>query len=343
MGDFSSAGSVNFDYYAILNESLLAVTAGGYDFYRGLAAGSAQLGDGVLTAAYDYTTYSGPWQIDENLSQNRFYLSYHAPVGGADATVAVLGYTGKWNSSDQIPRRAVAEGRIDELGFIDPDLGGATDRYSVNAELDFGGWRMRAYVVDYDFTLFSNFTYLLEDPVAGDQFEQTDNRTVYGLRIDGERDHAAFGVPMSVHWGGDIRYDNIAEVALFGTTTRIRNRTIRRDTVDQSSASAYGDFRFQLSESVRAAIGARADYFAWDVDARLAANGGDGDELLVSPKFNLAYRLNDATEFYANWGRGFHSNGRSRCCNFCRPGKRRSGTARRSAGSLRGRRNRRTP
>ncbi|MEM9305313.1 MAG: hypothetical protein AAGE01_24605 [Pseudomonadota bacterium] len=40
-------------------------------------------------------------------------------------------------------------------------------------------------MVDYDFTLFSNFTYLLDDPVNGDQFEQVDQRRKYGARIDG--------------------------------------------------------------------------------------------------------------------------------------------------------------
>jgi hypothetical protein len=36
------------------------------------------------------------------------------------------------------------------------------------------------YAIDYDLDLFSNFTYFLDDPVNGDQFEQVDKRTVLG-------------------------------------------------------------------------------------------------------------------------------------------------------------------
>ena len=43
-----------------------------------------------------------------------------------------------------------------------------------------GRARASAYVIDYDLDLFSNFTYFLDDPVQGDQFEQVDDRTVSG-------------------------------------------------------------------------------------------------------------------------------------------------------------------
>ena len=34
------------------------------------------------------------------------------------------------------------------------------------------GWDAVAYVQRYDLNLWSNFTYFLDDPVNGDQFEQ---------------------------------------------------------------------------------------------------------------------------------------------------------------------------
>ncbi len=302
-GDFSSAGSVQFDLYDSLEESFLNVTAGAYDFYRGSAAGSTGVGEGTATFAYDYTAYGGPWDLDEDLSQTRFYANYAGSVGKADAKISLLGYMGDWNSSDQIPLRAVDAGVIDELGFIDPDLGGSTDRISVTGELSTEQWKATAYAIDYDFTLFSNFTYLLDDPDNGDQFEQIDQRRVYGIRIDGTR-----VAPVTINWGGDIRYDDIDEVGLFRTAERERIDTVRTDAVEQLSASAYGELQFRPIEALRASIGVRADYFSWDVDALRPENSGSGDDILLSPKLSLAYRLNESTELYANWGRGFHSN-----------------------------------
>ncbi len=113
---------------------------------------------------------------------------------------------------------------------------------------------------------------------------------------------------MTLNWGGDIRYDDIDEVGLFRTVERERTDTVRTDAVNQLSASAYGELLFRPVESLRASVGVRADYFDWDVDALRPENSGSSSDSLFSPKLNLAYRLNESTELYANWGRGFHSN-----------------------------------
>jgi outer membrane cobalamin receptor len=302
-GDFSSAGSVQFKLYDTLDESFVNASAGLHGYLRGMAAGTSEVGGGVLTAAFDYTAYDGPWDLSEDLSQTRFFARYSGLLGTYDASVSLLGYSGSWNSSDQLPLRAVEDGSIDELGFIDPDLGGATDRFGLTAELGGEDWRATAYVVDYDFELFSNFTYLLDDPVLGDQFEQVDQRRVYGLHIDG----SAFS-SVKLNWGGDVRYDDIAKVGLFRTVARERTGAVRLDTVGQFSASAYAELEFEPISDLRASAGLRADYFSWDVDALRPENSGTGNEALVSPKLNLAYKISDSAEVYANWGRGFHSN-----------------------------------
>ena len=55
VGDFSSAGTVEFNLYDSLDESFINAAAGSYDFYRGLAAASTDVGDGSATFAFDYT------------------------------------------------------------------------------------------------------------------------------------------------------------------------------------------------------------------------------------------------------------------------------------------------
>ena len=146
----------------------------------------------MFTGALDVNTYSGPWELDEDLSATKFYAAYAGSLGGKEARISLSGYSSDWNSTDQIPRRAVASGDISELGFLDPDLGGNTDRYDLTGSITGENWHWTAYVVDYDFNLFSNFTYNLENPIQGDQFEQVDNRTIYGTRIDGEREISQF-------------------------------------------------------------------------------------------------------------------------------------------------------
>jgi outer membrane receptor protein involved in Fe transport len=307
-GDFSSAGSVEFGLYDALDESVLTVTAGAFDYYRALAAGSAEAGSGTLTAAYDYTSYAGPWEIDEDLSQTRFHASYATTWRQLKTRVSLLGYSGHWNASDQIPQRAVDSGLIDRRGYIDPDLGGKTDRIGLTGSAETDNWKATAYVVDYDFELFSNFTYLLDDPAAGDQFEQVDDRRIYGARFEGWHEHYQWPVPLTVSWGGDVRYDDISEVGLFSTVERTRNQTIRQDTVDELSASAYGELDFRYTDDLRVSLGLRADYLSWDVSALRPVNSGSGDDFLFSPKFNLAWKVASSTELYLNWGHGFHSN-----------------------------------
>ncbi len=308
VGDFSSAGTVSFRYRDELDEKLLGVTVGTFDYWRALAAGSVRAGGGVVTGAIDRTAYAGPWDLDEDLGQTRVYVGWTGELADADARLAFSGYSGDWASTDQVPRRAVASGLIDTLGYIDPDLGGSTGRYELNASLDFRTWRALAYVIDYELALYSNFTYLLDDPVNGDEFEQTDRRRVYGARLDGERRIESLPWPAAFRWGVDTRFDAIAEVGLYRTAARQRLSAVRTDNVDEASAGGYGEIGFVLTDALRATVGLRADYFNWDVNALREPNNGNGSDTIVSPKLNLAYRVSDGMELYANWGRGFHSN-----------------------------------
>jgi len=186
VGDFSSAGSVNFDFYDRLEESLIQATIGEFGYYRGLIAGSIDAGDGTFTGALDYSAYDGPWELEEDLEATKFYAAYSGHLGDNETRFSASGYSSEWTSTDQIPRRAVIAGDLDPRGYIDPDLGGRTDRYELTGSVSNDDWHLTAYVVDYDFGLLSNFTYFLGNPIEGDQFEQVDRRTIYGTRIDAE-------------------------------------------------------------------------------------------------------------------------------------------------------------
>jgi outer membrane receptor protein involved in Fe transport len=307
-GDFSSAGTVSFKYRDELDESLLSATYGSFNFLRALAAGSIAAGEGTATGAIELGGYSGPWDLDEDLEQFKFYGAWSGDLANYQARLSVSGYSSDWSSTDQVPQRAVESGLIGPLGYIDPNLGGNTDRYELNGLLKSENWRALAYFLDYDLGLYSNFTYLLDDPVNGDEFEQTDQRQIFGLRLDGERILSNLPRTAAFRWGVDARYDNIGEVGLYRTAARERLDAVRTDQVDEASVSAYGELGFLLTERLRATVGLRADYFNWDVDALRDVNSGSGNDTAVSPKVNLAYAVNEGLELYANYGRGFHSN-----------------------------------
>ena len=307
-GDFSSAGSVDFSYYERLPEPFVQVALGEHGFVRGVLAGSADVGHGVLTGAVDKTLYEGPWVLDEDLAQSKIYLGYGFLIGPARAQIALHGYAGRWNATDQIPRRAVRDGRVPRTGYIDPDLGGETDRVGVVARLEGDHWRAGAYRLDYDFSLFSNFTYLLDDPELGDEFEQRDDRTLSGAWVAGERNVRFAGLPALLRWGVEARRDDIHEVGLFGTQTRMRHNVRRHDRVDETSVGAYGELGVHATDRFRAMLALRADHYDWEVTGLDEAHRAAGDDNLASPKVSLAYRILDGLEAYANWGRGFHSN-----------------------------------
>ncbi|MEM7708404.1 MAG: TonB-dependent receptor [Pseudomonadota bacterium] len=308
VGDFSSAASVEFDLYDHLDESVLTVTSGEFGFQRVLAAASQHDQQTGFTGAVDLTGYRGPWELDERLRQFKLFGAYAGRVGEADLRMTLQGYDSRWTATDQIPQRAVRQGIISRLGNLDEDLGGRSSRLALTGALDLEGFSINAYAVDYDFTLYSNFTYFLEDPLAGDEFEQRDRRRVLGLGLRGENTLRSITPVDAVRWGAEFRWDDAQEVGLYRTAGRRRLGTVRQDRLHEWSLGLWADARWAPTDSLRAMLGLRTDFYGWDVDALREANSGRASDALSSPKATLAWRASDSVETYLNYGRGFHSN-----------------------------------
>lgn len=300
-GDFSSAGAVDFEYYTALPDSLVEVTVGEDAYRRILAAGST----GDIVGAVDVTQYDGPWEISEDLKQYKAHVSWSPTINSLKTQFALDYYDADWNSTDQVPRRAVETGLIEELGFIDPDLGGSSRRLAARASVETDNTHAQLYVVDSDFTLFSNFTYLLADPVNGDEFEQEDERVLFGGHIEQTFQLSDLN---TLTWGADFRHDDIKQLGLYNSASQVRLGTVRTDKVEQTSYGTFGRLDWQASEKLRVMFGLRADYFDFDVDAGEPLNSGSDSDSQFSPKLTLAYLFTDSLEGYANFGRGMHSN-----------------------------------
>jgi outer membrane receptor protein involved in Fe transport len=310
-GNFSAAGAVNLHYRSSLDAPFLALETGDDDYMRGLLAASPELGGGRLLFGLEHSQNNGPWLLEERFHKTNALLRYSHDTEGGRFVVTAQGYDGEWRSTDQIPLRAVQSGAIDRFGFIDPTDGGESHRYSVAADWyqQFGAGRMhaQAYAVDYRLDLFSNFTYAT-DTVNGDQFEQFDDRRVYGGQLKWERPVEFLGLSHELDVGVELRRDDIGTVGLYKTVARQRIDTTREDSVTQSSYSADSSLKTHWSEHVRTEVGARADLFEFDVDSSLVANSGSADDSVVSPKFALILGPWRETEFFVEVGKGFHSN-----------------------------------
>jgi hypothetical protein len=308
VGDFSAAGTVMFHSVDTLPAPEVKLTVGSFGYARLLAAGSIKAGDGNLLLALEATHNNGPWVLDENLEKLNGVARYSAGTASNGWSIALSGYRARWDATDQIPQRAVESGAIDRLGFVDPDLGGETDRYSLTGEFRAGPTRLNAYLIGYRFELTSNFTYFLEDPVEGDQFRQRDRRIVAGGSASHRIDAHLGAMPARVTLGADARWDRIDTVGLYRSRAGAITSPIREDSVDAYSMGAYANLALTLRPRLRINLGLRGDLYGYDVDAGLPINGDAGIDALLQPKLALAWQAGDRIELYANYGRGFHSN-----------------------------------
>ena len=311
-GDFATAGAANINYTNSLARPIARVTGGGQGFARAFAAASPAVGQGRLLAALDVQHNDGPWQREDDFRKVNGLLRYSRGDALNGFAATFMGYHGMWASTDQIPARAVTSGLIDRFGTLDDTDGGASSRYSGSIEwqrtYNNASTKVTAFGLSSDLNLFSNFTYFLDDPVNGDQFQQADHRLVAGAKVT----HRRLG-----HWGDrlvqtsvgvQIRNDDIRNVALYHTVARRRLNTIRQDSVVQTSVAGYVEHETAWTPWLRTLGGLRVDGYRFGVDSIEAANSGTDYAGLVSPKGGAIFGPWQGTELYANAGLGFHSN-----------------------------------
>lgn len=309
VGDFSSAGSAQFQVSDTVDAGQALLTVGEDNYARLVAVDSFEFAGGDLLYAGELQGYDGPWtDIDEDVRKKNLLLRYSADAAGGRAHLTLMGYKNRWNSADQIPQRAVDQGLISEFGSLDTTVGGESSRYSVSggwAGPAFGGMLTAdAYAIDYTMNLWSNFTYLLDNPVDGDQFQQVDDRKIYGFKLSQQWDQGRS------RWrlGAEGRLDDIDRVALLRTVDRQQIGTVRDDRVREGSVGVFLANEFRFNDRWRSYVGVRRDQYDFDVESALPVNSGDASAGITSYKASLAYQPIEPLELYASYGTGFHSN-----------------------------------
>lgn len=310
-GDFATAGEAQFSYADKLEQGQTHITLGENAFQRFFAGQSLEIGGGALTLAGALSQYNGPWQLDQELDKRKLVAKYHQSVDGSAWSITAMHYNNDWTSTDQIPLRAVENGSLSRWGNVDPTAGGDSRRNSLSFDLqqtlsERSDWRFSTYAIDYALDLYSNFTYFANNPVNGDQFQQTDSRRIAGFDSEYRRELNT-SIPTEIRAGVQHRYDDI-HVGLHLTQTRQRYDSVRNDDVEQSLSSTYLAVEQQWSERIRTESSLRVDHYRFEVSDLLGQNSGRGNDSLLSPKFNLVYAPAAGVETFFSAGRGFHSN-----------------------------------
>jgi hypothetical protein len=131
--------------------------------------------------------------------------------------------------------------------------------------------------------VWSNFTYFLDDEENGDQFEQVDDRMIYGGQFKYNNKSHLAGYSMNNRFGVGFRVDDIDDVGLYHTKARHRLGVIRDDAVRESSLGAFWENRIVWTNKVRSVLGARFDVFDFDVDSKVGVRRPEFSE----GEFNL--------------------------------------------------------
>lgn len=320
-GNFNTAGWVDFRTKEVLDRNLAKLEVGQYNTFRGVAAvdllgaKARENNQGAyLAAEYSYSDsyFDAPQYFNRVNVQGRY--------SGDLSAYTRLSLTGshfwsRWNHSGQIPDRAVDQGLISFFGAIDPTEGGETSRSNLNAQLytrtKRGGlFKNQFYYSRYEFELYSNFTFFLDDPLNGDQIRQKEGRDLFGYQgsysFNGQR--GKIGTRTNI--GVQYRQDAANDVELSNTRNRsITEENLQLGDVREINAGVYVDESLQFSERWSLNLGLRYDFFRNQYQDQLQeAASGIATAGIFSPKVNLYFTPSNQLQFYLRSGRGFHSN-----------------------------------
>src|SRR5919109_1201299 len=322
-GDFATAGAVNIVTKRRDKYTTFTITGGSYNQQRYLGILSPPEGT-PLTPYIGFEAYHdlGPFKNRENF--NRFNLmSKFSLLSTANSNLSLLGtfFKSYWNASGEIPAREVRARRLGRWDAIDNSEGGKTERHNVNLQYNWADTQQsfdaQAWFSYYKLDLFSNFTFFLNDPVNGDEIEQTDRRIFGGTYLNYRRNYTLLDVPTETLVGFSSRND-LGHVGLFHDKRRRRLSTTTDSFIKETSLAWYIQQELRPTSWLRTQIGLRLDKFFFNVHDVFGAIAnpisGTDQGFIANPKLNVILSPFSETgwqkrsEIYVNFGGGYHSN-----------------------------------
>lgn len=318
-GNFNTAGYVDLKTKKTIEDNQLSLEAGMFNTIR--SVGMFKITEGDMSNAYiasELVLTDGAFESPQNFNRLNLMGRYNFNNReDQDLTLTLSHFQSKWDASGQIPQRAVDQGLISRFGAIDDTEGGNTSRtnFLVNHTKqlnEHGSVTSKAYISKYDFELFSNFTFFLDDPVNADQIRQKEDRTIIGAETKYNHsvhvgDHDS---QLNYQTGIGFRYDDVNEVQL--SRTKNRQELLERlayGNIDELNGYGFFDLTYKKNNWT-INPGLRMDYFKFDYVNLLTETYDNQSESKVffGPKFNVIYGASDKLQVYGKTGIGFHSN-----------------------------------
>ncbi len=315
-GDFATAGYVAFKTKEKIEKSSISLEVGKFNTIRTLGMFNLLPKNNKQSAfiASEYITFDGPYVSSQNFRRlNLFGKFTNISEGNSKFSVTASQFSSEWTASGQIPQRLVDAGIISRFGSVDDTEGGKTSRSNLNVEyykpitenLSFKG---NTFYNNYQFELYSNFTFYLENPIDGDQIKQKENRTIYGF--NGELNKKIDNSKSNYQVGFGLRADETKDSELSNTKNRTTTiNQIKLGNINQKNYFSYINTDIELGDfTINPAI--RLDYFQFSYLDKLAPTFqiDNEEKVKVSPKLNFLFAPNNKVQYFLKSGLGFHSN-----------------------------------
>ncbi|HEX5155381.1 MAG TPA: TonB-dependent receptor [Parafilimonas sp.] len=316
-GNLNTAGYVAFSTYNSIPQSRITLEAGQFDTYRALAMvdllkKNKDKQNAYIAGEFNYT--NGATDNPQNFNRFNVFGKYNLAItDNTQLSASLSAFKSKWDASGQIPTRAVEEGIIDRFGSIDPSEGGNTARYNANVSLNHRfkndmNWYNQVYYSRYTFSLFSNFTFYLNDAVNGDEIHQAEKRNVFGYLSKIEKKYFFNNWSLHSYYAAGIRYDATDSSQLSHVVKREFLRYAKLGNINEANGYGYVQQQINAGKWLIDA-GVRVDIFNFRYKNLLSTQQMPSQtKSIISPKLNIQYAVNKDLQVYVKGGKGFHSN-----------------------------------
>ena len=317
-GDFATAGYVGFQTKEGIDKNVISTEVGQFNTFRTVGIFNL-LENKKNQKAYFATEYvltDGPFESPQNFKRINLFGKYTSILSDkSKLSIIASRFSSKWDASGQIPQRLVDNGTISRFGSVDDTEGGNTSRTNLNVAytkpVDENTFvKSNIFYSNYQFELYSNFTFFLEDPINGDQIRQKENRNIYVMNVEINRKKIVNENNALFQFGFGFRADETTDTELSHTLNRSTTLDrLKLGDIDQTNIFSYLNAEFEFGKlKINPAI--RMDYFKFNYQDKLATtyNTLTENKVKFSPKLNFIFSQNANLQFYLKSGLGFHSN-----------------------------------
>jgi outer membrane cobalamin receptor len=329
VGDF---GAVASTHVKLADEipNQISVLGGSYGVYNVFAGGTHKFDqDDRLVGGVYYGHLDGPFTHPDDFNKYAATLRYSHGTDSDGYSATAMYYKSTGNFTTDQPLRAIQEGLINRFGTLDPSDGNISERFSLSAHyaVTSEDWRFKAsaYFVNSKMILWNDFTHFLDDPINGDQEQQTESRISVGGQAAFTYEHDFGPVQNETVFGEQTRYD---------TAYVDRRHTLQRQVLDYCEApqvegpaiptpavggacnadrvhildlGPYIENTTHWTHWLRTILGVREEYYQAQDTSLTTGFSGSASQTLFQPKGSIVLGPFFQTELYVSAGRGFHS------------------------------------